>query len=398
MKKTLQRFGIVTVGLSLCLWSCKEQDKNVQPSEEITVLTPTEYNSRLEDVAKALAISMNEKSVRSFIKEEALKRFDGDYDILYGQVENKKINGENFESILATNTSAGKNAKVDAVNNLRLTQKLIPLLNIAVPVNIDKWDVDNYNPLVVVLSDDYDDQKTTKVKGFRGDGSYTFIDAKLRPKDPVIVVGTNERTLFENGVYSLRQDIILMNHEEGKNSDKQIPTKSKNKNSRVSSYSNSYLYLERMFSYDISQYEGWPNGWPEIQMRVFGAFFGATSLTQFRDTGEMYLPSAGSGSYWWTNPMNTSVVYWDSSTTRDLLKFWFNEVDGGFLKEINISLGFPPVVGTSGGSSLGFKFNTGSDDDLIGEYTIDKNAGSPYTFYGYQCYDINPNFYFSLRN
>ncbi len=26
MKKTLQRLGMVTVGLSLCLWSCKEQD------------------------------------------------------------------------------------------------------------------------------------------------------------------------------------------------------------------------------------------------------------------------------------------------------------------------------------------------------------------------------------
>ena len=36
MKKTLQRLGIVTVGLSLCLWSCKEQDGLVKPSEEVT--------------------------------------------------------------------------------------------------------------------------------------------------------------------------------------------------------------------------------------------------------------------------------------------------------------------------------------------------------------------------
>jgi hypothetical protein len=33
MKKTLQRLGIVTVGLSLCLWSCKEQDGILKPSE-----------------------------------------------------------------------------------------------------------------------------------------------------------------------------------------------------------------------------------------------------------------------------------------------------------------------------------------------------------------------------
>jgi hypothetical protein len=33
MKKTLQRLGIVTVGLSLCLWSCKEQDGVLKPED-----------------------------------------------------------------------------------------------------------------------------------------------------------------------------------------------------------------------------------------------------------------------------------------------------------------------------------------------------------------------------
>ncbi|MDZ7900161.1 MAG: hypothetical protein U5N85_19330 [Arcicella sp.] len=33
MKKTLQRLGMVTVGLSLCLWSCKEQDGLVKPED-----------------------------------------------------------------------------------------------------------------------------------------------------------------------------------------------------------------------------------------------------------------------------------------------------------------------------------------------------------------------------
>jgi hypothetical protein len=38
MKKTLQRFGIVTVGLSLCLWSCKEQDVILKPSDTGTAI------------------------------------------------------------------------------------------------------------------------------------------------------------------------------------------------------------------------------------------------------------------------------------------------------------------------------------------------------------------------
>jgi hypothetical protein len=39
MKKTLQRLGMVTVGLSLCLWSCKEQDGILKPSEGNTSLS-----------------------------------------------------------------------------------------------------------------------------------------------------------------------------------------------------------------------------------------------------------------------------------------------------------------------------------------------------------------------
>jgi hypothetical protein len=394
MKKTLQRLGMVTVGLSLCLWSCDKQDKIVQPSEEITVLTPTEYNSRLEDMGKALAISMNEKSVRSFIKEEALKRFDGDYDILYGQIESKKINGENFESILATNTNAGKNAKVDAVNNLRLTQKLIPLLNIAVPVNIDKWNTDNFSPLVVVLQDDYDDQKTKTLKAFKADGSSIIIDATKAPSEPVIVISENERALFEKGAYTVRSDIYGGTFSQNSGLSEIKPISKANKGAKVAStlgYNlNQYLYLQSLFCYDVSVYESWWKGGPEIEMRVFGAFFGANSLTQFRDTGEMWFPR---NFPLYTGDISTSIIYWNSSI-QDGMKFWFAEIDGGALKKVTIGATYT-ISGV--GTSLGFEFDTGEADDIIGEYFVDRNAYAPYSLAGYQCYDVSSNFYFALR-
>ena len=46
MKKTLQCLGIATVVLSLCLWSCKEQDSNVEPN--ITKSSPI-INTVIED-------------------------------------------------------------------------------------------------------------------------------------------------------------------------------------------------------------------------------------------------------------------------------------------------------------------------------------------------------------
>ena len=405
MKKTLQRLGIVTVGLSLCLWSCKEQDKTVQPSEEIAVLTPTEYNSRLEDVAKALAISMNEKSVRSFIKEEALKKFDGDYDILYGQVEDRKINGENFESILATNTNAGKNAKIDALNNLRQTQKLIPLLNIAVPLNIDKWNTDNYSPMVVVLPDNYSEQKTKTLKAFKWDGSSTIIDATKIPSEPFIVVSENERTLFDNGVYEQRNDIITkFSNQYDKEFDKQIPIKNgKSKSAKVSGFPDQRtLYLDRFYCYDMSVYESGWKGTPELQMKALGALWTSTSLTTFRDTGEMSDIGVliGFGPRWYTpNSLNTSVVYWDSDIVNNAILFWFNEVDGGSLQSVTVGGSFAPDPKTGGvGASLSATINFGENDDVIGQYFVQKNAPNPYVFFENPCYDINPNFYFSLKN
>jgi hypothetical protein len=394
MKKTLQRLGIVTVGLSLCLCSCDKQDKNVQPSKETVALTSSEYNSRLEDVGKALAISMNEKSVRNFIKEEALKRFDGDYDILYGQLENKKINGENFESILAKNTTAGKSAKVDALNYLQQTQKLIPLLNIAVPLNIDKWNVDNYSPLVVVLPDNYSEQKTKTLKAFKADGSSIMIDAINAPSEPVIVISENERTIFENEVYTVRSDIYGSSFIQKDGLSEIKPITKSNKGAKVAStlgYNlNQYLYLQSLFCYDVSVYESWLKGGPEIEMRVFGAFYGANSLTQFRDTGEMWFPR---NIPLYTGEISTSIVYWNTDI-RDGLKFWFAEIDGGALKKVTIGATYT-ISGV--GTSLGFEFDTGESDDIIGEYFVDRNAYAPYSLAGYQCYDVSPNFYFSLR-
>jgi hypothetical protein len=399
MKKSLQRLGIATVGLSLCLWSCKEQTQ-VQPSDDVTILSSVEYNSRLEDVAKALAISMKEKSVRRFIKEEALKKFDGDYDILYGQIESKQIEGRNFESILATNTNSGKSTKVDAVNNLRQTQKLIPLLNIAVPGKIEKWDTDNYSPVVVVLPEDYSEQKTTKLKAFKSDGTFTFIDAKVIPNEPVIVITENERTLFEKGVYKVRSDISkassFQNYDSGdfkliRNSDKGAKI-----TSTLGYASGQILYLQQIYCPDISVYESYWLGGPELQMKVFGATFGGSTLNQLRDTGEMatlprIFPLV-------TPPYNLSIISW-TSDIRDGLKFWFNEIDGGPIREITLSSTYgATVTPVSASQTFSIKINLGLDDDIIGEYFVDRNSGAPWSMYGYQCYDINSNFYFSLRN
>ena len=78
------------IGFACLLSSCDKNDGLVSPeSEPVGNISgeQVQYDPQMEAIAKALAASMGEESVRTLIKTEALKKFDGDYDILYQKLE-----------------------------------------------------------------------------------------------------------------------------------------------------------------------------------------------------------------------------------------------------------------------------------------------------------------------
>ena len=90
--------------ISFCMFfifSCKEklEKEKIEPNENDSIIVPNtavpsdfrnirigEVNNDLEieEFAKLLAISLKDKDLRMYLKEEANKQFDGDYDILIG--------------------------------------------------------------------------------------------------------------------------------------------------------------------------------------------------------------------------------------------------------------------------------------------------------------------------
>jgi len=112
MKKTLQRLGIVTVGLSLCLWSCKEQDGLVKPSEAPASITPkikdkidfSVVEGRLkfetmEDFEAAFGKAATEQGRKEFEFAVGFKSFNE----VYEEFLSKKLNGEisqDYESVV----------------------------------------------------------------------------------------------------------------------------------------------------------------------------------------------------------------------------------------------------------------------------------------------------------
>ena len=110
MKKIFLQAG-VALSLLLGAGACNQQaevspasatDSKARKSSETKPQMPAlTYDPDLELFAQSLAASLADPAVRSFVKAEASKQFDGDYDILYSQVKDKTAGKASFEQTLA---------------------------------------------------------------------------------------------------------------------------------------------------------------------------------------------------------------------------------------------------------------------------------------------------------
>jgi len=179
--------------------SCSKDEQVVRPS------MGTAASGRLavsksevhEKAARKLAKSLANAQLRSFIKSEVLKKFDGDYDVLFSTVK----------EFAQSNSLSGVDLNSE---ELQYSDEL-PLLNVAVPVNIEKWDAQTYTPLVAYLPEDYDEKTATQITAFDGNGEAHLLDVKQAPTVPVIVISQNERTLVEQGKVVLKKGFVGAN-------------------------------------------------------------------------------------------------------------------------------------------------------------------------------------------
>jgi hypothetical protein len=150
------------------------------------------------------------KDLRRLVKEEALKQFDKDYDVMYQLVKNKSLtpidyngknNGKIDKSIFSKSSQATtfRQALLPFFKNeeelLEIEQKL-PLLTIFVPdlplgtFSAETWDVNDENqvPDVALRLN-----TTNDVPVIGKDGNNYVIEAELTPGFPIIVIKENER-------------------------------------------------------------------------------------------------------------------------------------------------------------------------------------------------------------
>lgn len=198
--KKVYRAGLgLAVFASAFLYSCEKQLSVVSPDEHLTA-SAVNGNEVLEGeaakvgLAKALVQALKEKEVRAFLKEEALKQYDGDYDVVFALVKDKKLStGKTFGETLAK--YAGNGSIKQWNNNAPLATIFVPNLKGFSP---ESWNLDTQVPDVVIDNSNLKNRDTTSFVAFSADLREYKVSTKVAPSFPVVVIKENERIVAKS--------------------------------------------------------------------------------------------------------------------------------------------------------------------------------------------------------
>lgn len=174
---------------SLSFIACEKEEKTKALSQDTTAIKidPKEAENQFA-VILSKAVSKNE-ALRVFIKKEALKRFDKDFDVFYPYVKNLEVSkGQTFRDIILS--------YADSEEQLLSIEASEPKLNILVPdfswvskdcFNIMKWDTSSEYVAV-----GYDDMLDEHPLFYNGE-LLGKMPSDAFPGFPTLIVKSNER-------------------------------------------------------------------------------------------------------------------------------------------------------------------------------------------------------------
>jgi hypothetical protein len=400
---------------SLLFVSCKKEA--VTPETPFTTSQPTsqQLNQLRTDFAKILARAIANPQVKSLIKEESLKQFNNDYDVLFQMIKDKEVQpGITF---------------TDQLSSLGLTEQMrtaidnsLPLLTIFVPdlphFSADKWNIESDIPIVAVVNDDFSEKEQTPIPAFDHNGNQLQLKSNKAPAVPVIVVKDNERVIAstknevnarisrENFIFSSSSNDFYFTDERFNHSktgtEKFIVSVLQGilSSKAAAAFSNGIASQRDYTYYNISSPGGqgkldlgqgeylsgiafdpnsgwfmyddnisdWSDGSFEFQLDVL-LFNGSSTLNKISKVfsvpvNERYFTT--SETIWFSFPSPILIATWDMKQYGDTWKYVLNELDPGSTTTISYS------ATTKIGSNFSYNSSTGE------EYKIGTGFGSSF--------------------
>jgi hypothetical protein len=133
-------------------------------------------------MAKLLAAELTSETMREFVKQSALKKFDEDYNFLFADAYPNLLDNTKYASF------------IDSVLRFHpLMQVVVPELFTVIPEN---WDTKNHVPAVVALPENHTPGVDTLVAAYNANGEKHFLTTLKDPKNTIIVISENVRTKF----------------------------------------------------------------------------------------------------------------------------------------------------------------------------------------------------------
>lgn len=201
MKRTFWALTAALVSLVSC------SDDGVKPESQPSPVIPAANEKTVSEsktaFARILSAAVSDsKDVREFLKAEALKKFDKNYDVLYLAVKDEMVGDKTFRQVLASYASEG------AIDSIEAN---VPLLNIYLTrtafLNIYPEDLDVEDKFTPVAVEEKDSV------AFFCEGVKEFSLAKGEiPDCHVFVVGENSRVVV-NGANSGNKTLSIRNFE-----------------------------------------------------------------------------------------------------------------------------------------------------------------------------------------
>lgn len=188
------KFLIVGLAMGIFLNSCTKDmlhndidSSSLSGDKKEQLSKRQETEKHLEKFAGILSkVTYANKEVREFLKQESIKQFDKNYDVLYYLIKNEKIEGKTFKDILISYSSA---SEIEEIENA------VPLLNILVPeiaffdVSAENLDVED-NEIPVAVSG----EKTTSL--YLNGKEEVKLEKGEIPNFHVFVVNINSRVII----------------------------------------------------------------------------------------------------------------------------------------------------------------------------------------------------------
>lgn len=295
------------------------------PPEETRSVSDTQVDQSLDALAKAFAVAVADPEVRGSIHEAVAQRFDGDTNALWTSLKNESDVRNSLEAAYSEMHSASKVDPRVAIDGLAAQ---VPRLQVAVPAHFDSWDPVTYAPLVAYASTAVDDTDLKHFTAYDAEGKAHTFDAWTTPKQPIIVLGQNERTDDAGR---------LLNSKSAYQSQTSATTAV-----AATAAAARASYQVRMVAVFLNDdKEPVTGGAAEISMKARSR---GCSGTEYIDTD-------------WSG-LNYTFDSWEGarylgSTTCDVVFYWWEDDGGSF----DFTLGF-------GGFSLGVRMD--NSDDLIG--------------------------------